>query len=127
MSDDIYSEGTPFADELHRDLAAVRIFGSENPGVLVDLKLSHEPTTHLAVLLKADTSDHVIAKLRQRLTHGGDLEVEFTAVTSNQLKIVSDEILTLIRERGPQALRQIDIQWGQVHITLRADQLQLAV
>ncbi len=126
MSDSIYNERTPFADEMHRDLAMIRRFGSENPGVLVDLKLSHEPRTHLAVLLKTDTAGDVVTSLRQRLTHGDHLEVEFTTVTADQLEMVSDEISTLIRERGSRALCQSDNQWGQVHIRLRADQHQLA-
>ena len=126
MSDDVYGEGTPFADEIHRDLAAIRMFGSENPGVLVDLKLSHEPTTHLAVLLAAGTSSDSISTLKNGLVHGERLEVEFTSVTSEQLETVREEIEELIRERGPQAFRQYGVQWGQVHIMLRPDQLQLA-
>ena len=126
MSDNVYSEGTPFADEIHRDLAAIRVFGSENPGVLVDLKLSHEPTTHLAVLLSAITPSDSISALKHRLTHGEHLEVEFTSVTSEQLETVREEIQDLIRERGAHPIRQFGIQWGQVHIILRSDQLPLA-
>ena len=126
MSDNVYSEGTPFADEIHRDLAAIRVFGSENPGVLVDLKLSHDPSTHLVVLLKAGTPSDSISALKHRLTHGEHLEVEFTSVTSEQLETVREEIQDSIRERVAQPFRQYGIQWGHVHIRLRADQLQLA-
>jgi hypothetical protein len=126
MSDGIYSEGAPFADEIHLDLAAIRVFGSENPGVLVDLKLSHEPTTHLAVLLSAGTPHESISTLKNRLTHGKRLEVEFTSVTPEQLETVREEIQDLVRERGAQSFRQYGVQWGQVHIILRTDQLQLA-
>lgn len=125
MIDSVYSDGTPSADEIHRDIAAIRAFGTKNPGVLVDLKLSHEPTTHLVVLLKAGTNDS-IAALKARLAHGENLEVEFTSVTSEQLETVRMEIEGLITERGPQGFRGYDVQWGQVHITLRPDQLELA-
>ena len=126
MSDNVYLEGTPFSDEIHRDIAEIRVFGTENPGVLVDLKLSHEPTNHLSVLLSAGTPHESISTLKNRLTHGEHLEVEFTSVTPEQLETVQEEIQELIRDRGSQAFRQYGVQWGQVHINLRSDQLQLA-
>ncbi len=126
MTDHVYSEGTPFADEIHRDVASIHEFGSEHPGVLVDLKLSHDPTTHLVVLLTAGTHSDSISTLKDRLAHGEHFEVEFTSVTSEQLQKVREEIQELASERGPQAFRQYGVQWGQVHIILRSDQLQLA-
>ncbi len=126
MSDNVYSEGTHFADEIHRDVVAIREFGSEHPGALIDLKLSHEPTTHLVVLLKAGTPSDSISALKHRLAHGDLLEVELTSVTPEQLETVRDEVLDLIRERGELPIRQYGVQWGHVHICLRSDQLQLA-
>ena len=126
MSDDVYGEGTPFADQIHRDIGSIRDFGSKHPDVLVDLKLSHDPTTHLVVLLKAGTTSDSIAALKHRLAHGDHLEVEFASVTSGQLEMVRSEIDDLIREQGAQSFREYGVQWGQVHISLRSDQLQFA-
>ena len=126
MGDHTYSEGTPFADEIHRDFDVLRTFESENPGVLVDLKLSHEPRAHLAVLLASGATDDVVTSLRRRLIHGNHLEVEFSTVTRDELENVHQEISLLIRDGDPRALRESAIQWGQVHIRLRADQLRLA-
>jgi hypothetical protein len=126
MSDSVYSEGTTFADEIHRDLAAVRAFGSENPGVLVDLKISHEPATHVVVLLTAGTQSESISTLRKRLKHGDQFEVEFTSITPEELEAANEEIQEFIREHWPHTFRQYGVQWGQVHVTLRPDHLQLA-